>query len=178
METIVQPQNGLVTEHDHLAIAAASKYRKRARAAGLDPDDLEQAARVGLLKAASRYDPDRGQFAAFARPYVKGEICRLFKCAADDPVTVVDPDVLSASEDRQHTEAQQRDDLAESVHAALETLPADQAAALAAHHGLVDREPRSRRELALRDGVSPSTIRRRLDAAKAAMRAALDDDFA
>jgi len=42
-------------------------------------EDLEQVARLGLIKAVDRYDPDRGSFTAFAVVTICGEIKRHFR---------------------------------------------------------------------------------------------------
>nr|WP_246231228.1 SigB/SigF/SigG family RNA polymerase sigma factor [Mycolicibacterium sediminis] len=42
-------------------------------------DDLVQVARVGLLNAVNRYDPDAGDFLAFAVPTVMGEVKRYYR---------------------------------------------------------------------------------------------------
>jgi len=53
----------------------AGRYRGR----GEPIDDLEQAARVGLVNAVDRYDPDRGSFTAYATITISGEIRRHFR---------------------------------------------------------------------------------------------------
>lgn len=42
-------------------------------------DDLVQVARVGLLNAVNRFDPDAGDFLAFAVPTVMGEVKRYYR---------------------------------------------------------------------------------------------------
>ena len=54
----------------------ASRYRNR----GIELDDLEQVALLGLTKAAQRFDPDAGHdFLSFAVPTVRGELRRHFR---------------------------------------------------------------------------------------------------
>ena len=59
-----------------VARSIASRYRNR----GIDLDDLEQVALLGLTKAAQRFDPDAGHdFLSYAVPTVRGEIRRHFR---------------------------------------------------------------------------------------------------
>jgi RNA polymerase sigma-B factor len=59
-----------------VAGAIARRYVNR----GVDVDDLEQVAYVGLVNAARRFDPDRGtEFLSFAVPTIRGEIQRYFR---------------------------------------------------------------------------------------------------
>lgn len=63
----------LVLEHRRLASRLAQRYVRR----GEQREDLEQAAYIGLVKAARRFDPDRGvAFTTFAVPTVLGELRR------------------------------------------------------------------------------------------------------
>lgn len=62
----------------HLALAdnLASRYRHTSEPL----DDLIQVARLGLIKAARRWDPDRGlAFSTFAVPTILGELRRHFR---------------------------------------------------------------------------------------------------
>jgi RNA polymerase sigma-B factor len=57
----------------------AGRMARRYRGRGEPMDDLEQVARVGLLKAIDRYDPERGSFTAYAVITISGEIKRHFR---------------------------------------------------------------------------------------------------
>jgi RNA polymerase sigma-B factor len=52
-------------------------YRYRARVEPLD--DIRQVARLGLIKAVDRYNPERGSFTAFASVTISGEVKRHFR---------------------------------------------------------------------------------------------------
>lgn len=65
----------LVLEHLGLADALAHRYAGR----GVDTEDLEQVARLALVKAARRYRTDRGDFAPFAAATIGGELKRHFR---------------------------------------------------------------------------------------------------
>ncbi|MEL6979101.1 MAG: RNA polymerase factor sigma-32 [Pseudomonadota bacterium] len=61
----------LVNAYMRLAIAMASKYRRY----GASMNDLVQEAGVGLMKAASKFDPDRGvRFSTYAVWWIKASI--------------------------------------------------------------------------------------------------------
>ncbi|CAN5342427.1 RNA polymerase sigma factor SigF [soil metagenome] len=68
-------ENAVVELNLDLARALASRYVGR----GADRDDLVQVACVGLVKAARRYDPEKGNFGSFAVPTILGEIKRYFR---------------------------------------------------------------------------------------------------
>jgi RNA polymerase sigma-B factor len=66
----------LVVDHLWLAERCAAGYAGR----GEHFDDLHQVAVIGLIKAARRFDPDRGvPFEAFAVPTIKGELRHHFR---------------------------------------------------------------------------------------------------
>jgi RNA polymerase sigma-B factor len=66
----------LIETHLEIARSMASRYGNR----GIDLDDLEQVALLGLTKAAHRFDPDAGhEFMAFAVPTIRGELRRHFR---------------------------------------------------------------------------------------------------
>jgi RNA polymerase sigma-B factor len=68
----------LVERYLPLARNLALRYRLR----GEPPDDLIQVAAVGLLKAADRWDPERGApFASYAAPTIVGELRHHFRDA-------------------------------------------------------------------------------------------------
>jgi RNA polymerase sigma-B factor len=66
----------LVDQHLPLARKLARRYSRPS----VSHDDLVQVASLGLVKAANRFDPDRGtDFAAFAIPTILGELKRYFR---------------------------------------------------------------------------------------------------
>ena len=68
----VAARNRLVTSHQALAMAATR--RAGGKGQGLDSDILQQA-NIGLLKAADRFDPDRGfRFSTYAAWWIRAEI--------------------------------------------------------------------------------------------------------
>ena len=59
-----------------LVHACANKFRGR----GAEYEDLFQAGCIGLIKAADKFDPDRGfAFSTYAVPVILGEIKRIFR---------------------------------------------------------------------------------------------------
>ena len=65
----------LLTGHLPLAEHIAMRYRDR----GQPFDDLRQVARLGLIYAIDRFDPERGDFVVFAVPTIMGEVRRYFR---------------------------------------------------------------------------------------------------
>lgn len=66
----------LVMAHLGVAQSIARRYRNR----GISHDDLEQVARLGLVKAARSYDPSRqNEFLAYAVPTIRGEVRKHFR---------------------------------------------------------------------------------------------------
>ena len=69
-------ESELVIAHLHVARSIARRYRNR----GIPADDLEQVARLGLVKAARNYDPTRqNDFLAYAVPTIRGEVRKHFR---------------------------------------------------------------------------------------------------
>lgn len=62
---------------DHLSLA--SQLSRKFQGRGVEFADLEQVARLGLVKAAERFDTDRGDFAPFAAATIRGELKRYFR---------------------------------------------------------------------------------------------------
>ena len=72
------PVERLIEDNVPLARSMAARYRNR----GIDLDDLEQVALLGLTKAAQRFDPDAGHdFLSYAVPTIRGELRRHFRDA-------------------------------------------------------------------------------------------------
>jgi RNA polymerase sigma-B factor len=73
--TPLQQEEELVVRHLPVARSLAARYAGR----GVEIDDLRQAAQVGLVKAARRYDPVQGAFLSYAVPMATGEIRHCFR---------------------------------------------------------------------------------------------------
>jgi RNA polymerase sigma-B factor len=70
--------NELIETNLDVARSVASRYRNR----GVDLDDLEQVALLGLTKAAQRFEAEAGHhFLSYAVPTIRGEIRRHFRDA-------------------------------------------------------------------------------------------------
>ena len=68
----------LISTNAGVARSMAARYRNR----GIDLDDLEQVALLGLTKAAQRFDPEAGHdFLSYAVPTIRGELRRHFRDA-------------------------------------------------------------------------------------------------
>lgn len=61
------------------ALPFAGRLARRYKGRGESLEDLEQVARLGLVKAVDRYDPQRGSFTAYAVITICGEIKRHFR---------------------------------------------------------------------------------------------------
>ncbi|MFC7549481.1 SigB/SigF/SigG family RNA polymerase sigma factor [Plantactinospora sp. GCM10030261] len=68
-------RNDLVRAALPFATRIARRYANR----GEPLDDLEQVARLGLVKAVDRFDPDRGPFTGYAAVTITGELRRHFR---------------------------------------------------------------------------------------------------
>jgi RNA polymerase sigma-B factor len=69
-------RNALIEEHTWLASYCANRFARR----GESREDLMQVALLGLVKAADRFEPDRGlAFSTFAVPTMVGELRRYFR---------------------------------------------------------------------------------------------------
>ncbi|MGI8870352.1 MAG: SigB/SigF/SigG family RNA polymerase sigma factor [Mycobacteriales bacterium] len=74
--TRVKVREEIINSQLGLARRIAARFRGR----GIFDDDLEQVARLGLIRAVDRYNPDRGNtFIGFAIPTMLGELRRHFR---------------------------------------------------------------------------------------------------
>lgn len=62
-----------------LCLPFAGRLARRYRGRGESFEDIEQVARLGLVKAIDRYNPERGSFTAYAVITISGEIKRHFR---------------------------------------------------------------------------------------------------
>ena len=66
-------------ELTRVCLPFAGRLARRYRGRGEPLEDLEQVARLGLVKAIDRYDPERGSFTGYAVITISGEIKRHFR---------------------------------------------------------------------------------------------------
>ena len=70
MNNMKEDRNKIVVENMGLVVSTARKYQGR----GLELDDLVSEGILGMIKAAEKYNPEKGGFAAFAIPEIKKSI--------------------------------------------------------------------------------------------------------
>ena len=160
----------LVRSHLPLVRAMARRYARRRE----EFDDLVQAGSVGLVKAATRFDPSRGvAFATFVTPTVEGEIRRQLRERSKGTSTVSDPVTLAADEAAAES-ASDHESLATSEYrillaGGLRTLdPREQQIVFLRFHADM-----TERQIAGKVGISQAHVSRLLEGALAKLRAEL-----
>lgn len=79
-------RNRLALANDRLAQKVAHRFEQ---ICAVEYDDLEQLARIGLIKAIESFDPYSGNaFSSFAVPYIQGEILHFLRDHAWDMVKI------------------------------------------------------------------------------------------
>ncbi|EWT00610.1 RNA polymerase sigma factor [Intrasporangium oryzae NRRL B-24470] len=79
-ETDAERAQELVAELVELHLDLCDSLGRRFRRRGIEEEDLVQVARLALLKAIRRFDPEAGRsFTAFAIPTISGELKRYFR---------------------------------------------------------------------------------------------------
>ena len=150
------------TRHLALARAVARRFWRR----GLDWDDLEQAARLGLVEASRRFEPQRGvRFSTFAVPYIAGAVRRWLQ------VNRRPSGAVGSAGGPSDRPAGGGDEERLAVRLALEQLPQNlrRVVELRFYRGL------SQQETALQLGLSQPTVSRRERLALRLLRGALAD---
>jgi RNA polymerase sigma-B factor len=73
-------RQSLLDEAIELNLSVAHSIATRFRGRGVEPEDLDQVAYLGLVKAARSYDPSTDTpFLAYAVPTIRGEVKRYFR---------------------------------------------------------------------------------------------------
>jgi len=139
----------LVLDHLGLATALARRFSGR----GVDMDDLEQVARLALVKAARRYDSGQGPFPPFATATIQGELKRHFRDRAwmvRPPRRLQEIQAMIVAEQLPEVTGANVDELAERLGVDPQELK-DAAAARGCFHADPMDELRTRREFAQTD---------------------------
>jgi DNA-directed RNA polymerase sigma subunit (sigma70/sigma32) len=148
----------LVLEHERLALAVARRYRHL----GLEPEDLAQEARLGLLRASARFDPARGvRFATYAPWWVRRTVQEALRC--QNPHARAGGARAAGCDDRRRGGVifpPALPDDAERVRAGLRRLRPAQAAVLRLRHGLEGCAPRTPRAVARAFALTPEAVGR------------------
>lgn len=70
---MIEINNQFIKQHDRLVRVIVNQFK----VANVDPEDLMQEGRIGLIEAAKRFDPNRGiQFASYASWWIRGYITK------------------------------------------------------------------------------------------------------
>ena len=156
----------------------------------VDADDLEQAAKIGLLMAKSTYNPQQGKsFCGWATWYIQKEIRRAigFKgdcspeitSSLDEPLSDDDPDATKGDmipdTGDSVEDIVEQSDRAEAVHEAVDRLPANQSEVISMAYfermtvdeigtvmDLTDKEVKSTKQTALDRMQRDKTLRKRI----------------
>lgn len=68
---MIEINNQFIKQHDRLVRVIVNQFK----VANVDPEDLMQEGRIGLIEAAKRFDPNRGiQFASYASWWIRGYV--------------------------------------------------------------------------------------------------------
>jgi RNA polymerase sigma factor (sigma-70 family) len=183
MNVVADPEVFL-QQHDGLAFKFASPYLRKFPSL---QEDILQAARLGLVEALHRWDPERGAFSTTASFWVRaciqeflrntlspftmgsGVVGDLLKSEGHLPVVRLDEEIGEGEEDFHEIvpgggdlphEVAERSLEKEAVARFLETLPQEDRLLLEALHGFHGKAF-TEKEMAAFFGVSPREIRRR-----------------
>ena len=181
---LLSPEEERIASRDDLIIFNSKLAYSRAKrwdGQGVPFDDLEQEAMVGLIKAADKFDPDRGvKFATHATPWIDNELRRCVQKAKtvrlpiylqqEADKNMVHPSFKEAgtSEDEGVLDPEDRDSLRpdeqvelnrwrEQVQGRLEVLSPRERTVLGLYYGLEDA-PMTVTAIAMELGLSPGRI--------------------
>ena len=176
--------NDFIRQHDRLVRVIVNQFK----VANVDPEDLMQEGRIGLIEAAKRFDPSRGiQFASYAswwiRKYINMAILQYNNVVAipqrtpelatqkrrsmDAIVDVEDGDCITYQEtitdgtyaEQLIIEQEEKTEWHERLQKAISHLSQREQQIIEALYGLKS-QPLTTEELAIQMGTSPNRIRR------------------
>jgi RNA polymerase sigma factor (sigma-70 family) len=153
---------GLVEAH----LPTAATYARCFRRPGIDDDDLEQAALLGLCQAAKTFDPNGAPFHVYARHRMRDRVFEVLDCPTGGglPFEPADP----ASENV-HLERAAAD-----LWHALESLSERDRSLVTSRFGLGGARQRPVCELAKESGLTARRVRELLSSARSTIRSELE----
>ena len=181
----MQINNNFIKQHDRLVRTIVNQFK----VANVDPEDLMQEGRIGLIEAAKRFDPSRGiQFASYASWWIRKYITKALQeygnivhiphqnkeaitvCITESIQKIVKveneealtyEDILTDGEYIEQTiiEQEEQEELHQRLRRAIGELTPREQKIIDYLYGL-NHQPLTTDQLAIKEGTSPNRIRR------------------
>lgn len=164
-------------------IPFAIHFSKNFRGYKLEHEDLISEAIIGLIKAADRFDAEKGfRFTTYAKWYIRNEIQRAAgRSKKSGECDIDDEAILSLLADNPKNSIEEKcleEDIANYVQNAVLNLPEKEADVISRHYGLKNRKAQSFSEIAEVYGLTKARIHQIEQKAFYTLRNSLEDLYA